>query len=59
MVARDAGASRDSLRRVDLSRVALAVPERERVDGKAFASRDREHGRRVEPSAEEDHGWRH
>jgi len=50
MVARDAGASRDSLRRVDLSRVALAVSKRESVNDKTLAPCDREHGRRVEPS---------
>jgi hypothetical protein len=57
MVARDAGTPGDSPGRIDLSSVALPVSKRESVDGKAFTFCDRKHGRRVEPSTQEDHGW--
>src|SRR5229473_5446306 len=57
MVARDPSTPGDSPGSIDLSRMALAISKRERVDGKAFTSRDRKHSRRVEPSTEEDQGW--
>ena len=53
-VAADARCLGDPPRRLQLDRVALAVPEAERVRHEALALRDRQHRRRVQPSAEQD-----
>src|SRR6202011_1374867 len=54
----DARASRDPFRCFDLSCVALAVAESERVHGKTLMLRDCEHGGRIESAAEENDGGR-
>jgi hypothetical protein len=54
----DSRPSRDSLRCIDLCRVALTVAEAERMHGEALALRNREHGSRIEPTAEEEDGGR-
>src|SRR5467141_1681283 len=55
LVPRDAHGPGDALRALELVDVALAVAEAERAELVAFVPGDREHGRRIQAAAQEDH----